>query len=61
MGSGNWHQDVSMENARAASMAIRKTIRNVEEALGIAFPRGGSPSEDRDMMVEVLRDLLYGR
>ena len=50
-----------MENARAASMAIRRTIKNIEEGLGIVFPRVGSPSEDRDMMIKVFRRLLYGR
>ena len=39
----------------AASQAIEKTIRTVEEALDIEFPRGTTPTESRELMEHELR------
>ena len=49
---GDWH---SVGRQEAASRAILRTIRDVEEGLGMGFPRGSTPSESRDIMVESLR------
>ena len=41
--------------AEAASQAIEKTIQMVEEALGGTFPRENSPTDSRDIMIDILR------
>ena len=43
------------ETAKAASQAILNTIKEVEEALCVDFPRGRTPSESRSMMKDMLR------
>ena len=42
----------------AASQAINKTIRLVEQRLGIQIIRVGTPTENRDEMIDTLRDML---
>lgn len=42
----------------ASSRSILKTIRMVENRLGIALPRGDTPSESRIMMIETLAVLI---
>ena len=42
----------------ASSKTIYKTIYMVETALGIEFPRGNTPSESREIMIETLADIL---
>lgn len=44
-----------MDPAEAASRAIYNTISMVEDAVGITFPRGSTPSESRAIMVQMLR------
>ena len=39
----------------AASQAINKTIRMVEQRLDIQIPKVGSPSENRELMIEIIR------
>lgn len=39
----------------AASQAIHKTIRLVEQRLNIEVPRVGSPTDNRDLMIEIIR------
>lgn len=39
----------------AASQAINKTIRLMSERTGIPFPSVGTPSEDRDVMIEIIK------
>ena len=57
MSSGNRQLYDSLESAYAAgaSTAIRKTVRVVEDSLGTTFPRGDTPSKDRELMARVLR------
>ena len=42
----------------ASSRSIHKTIKMVETRLGIELPRGNTPSESRDIMVETLAILI---
>lgn len=49
--SERWKQRIRQE---AASQAIEKTIQAVEEGLNTTFPRGGTPSDSRDMMKTIL-------
>ena len=42
----------------AASQAINKTIRLISERTNIPFPTVGTPSENRDAMIEILRNRL---
>ena len=42
----------------AASQAINKTIRLISERTNIPFPTVGTPSENRDAMIEILRSRL---
>ena len=50
---------MNTENIRkeAASQAIKNTIQVVEEALGVKFPRGSTPTESRENMKQILRAL----
>lgn len=48
----NREQRIRME---AASQAINKTIRLMSERTGIPFPLVGTPSDDRDAMIEIIR------
>ena len=50
----------SIETIRkeASSMTIHKTIAMVEEASGVKFPRGGTPSESRQIMVDIIANRL---
>ena len=43
----------------AASQAINKTIRLVEQRLDIKFIRVGTPTENRDEMIEALRNMIH--
>ena len=45
----------------AASQAINKTIRRVEERLNIFVPPVGSPTQRRDQMIDILDSLLRNR
>lgn len=47
-------EDIRQE---AASQAIENTIQAVEEALGVQFPRGNTPTESRENMKYILRAL----
>ena len=47
-----WERRIRME---AASQGIENTIQAVEEGLAVKFPRGGSPTESRAMMRDILR------
>ena len=38
----------------SASRAIYRTVKMVESELGIEFPRGETPSESRELMLETL-------
>ena len=38
----------------SASRAIHKTIEMLETELGIKFPRGSTPSESREIMIEII-------
>lgn len=51
-------QRIRME---AASQAINKFIREVEEGLNIVVPSGGTPSERRTETVRILRQRIQGR
>ncbi len=42
----------------AASQAINKTIQLTGERLDIVFPPGVTPSDSRDIMIEILSRLL---
>ena len=42
----------------AASQAINKTIRLVEQRLDIEVPRVGTPTQNRDEMIETLRRMI---
>ncbi len=44
--------------AKAASQAINKTVRMMARELGIQFPLVGTPSENRDAMIAILRHYL---
>ena len=46
------------DRAEAASKAINQTIRMIEEALDLEFPRGLTPSQSRHFMIECLREIL---
>ena len=43
----------------AASQAIHKTIKMLETELGIEFPRGNTPSESREIMVEIIGSYFH--
>ena len=43
-----------MDEERGASQAIYATIRMIEEALQMKFPRGGTPAESREIMIDIL-------
>lgn len=43
---------------RGRSQAIKKTIRLVEDQLGIKLPRGRTPSESRQLMIDFFDTLL---
>ena len=43
-----------MDEERGAYQAIYATIRMLEEALQMEFPRGCTPSESREIMVAIL-------
>ena len=52
----NWeYQRIRKE---AASQAIYVTIGMVEDALGVPFPRGQTPSESRELMLNILGSML---
>ena len=40
---------------QASSQTIYKTIQMVEQRLDIEIPRVGSPTENRDLMIEIIR------
>ena len=40
--------------AESASKAINKTIKMLEAECGIRFPRVGTPSENREIMVKTI-------
>ena len=42
----------------AASQAINRTIQMMEAGLNIRFPRVGTPTENRDAMIEELRNRI---
>ena len=42
----------------ASSRSIHTTIRMMETRLGLAFPRGETPSESRDIMIEMIAVLI---
>ena len=42
----------------AASQSINKTIRLVGEGVNIPFSLSGTPTENRDAMIEILRRRL---
>lgn len=42
----------------ASSRSIHKTIRMMETKLGMAFPRGETPSESRAIMIERIAVLI---
>lgn len=44
---------------KAASQSINKTIRMVELGLNLKFRRVGTPTENREEMIEVLRSMLH--
>lgn len=44
--------------AEAASRAINKTIRLIGEGVSMPFPQAGTPTENRDAMIEILRSRL---
>ena len=48
--------DVKSLRAEAASRAINRTIRMVGEELDISFPTVGTPSENRELMIAILRE-----
>ena len=52
---------VSVEKIRkeSASQAIYKTIKMLETELGIEFPRGSTPSESREIMVEIIGSYFH--
>ncbi len=43
----------------AASQAINKTIRLMRRRLNINFPSDGTPTENRDLMIEIIRRRLF--
>ncbi len=47
-----WEDHIRME---AASRAINKTIRLVGRGVNIPFPLAGTPTENREAMIEILR------
>ena len=52
---------VSVEKIRkeSASRAIHKTIEMLETELGIEFSRGRTPSESREIMVEIIGSYFH--
>lgn len=46
-----------MDQEKGAAIAINTTIRMVEEALQMEFPRGDTPSESRRIMIATLERL----
>lgn len=50
--------EVAQIRQEAASQAINKTIRLISEGTKIPFPTGGTPSENRSAMIEILRSRL---
>ena len=42
----------------AASQAIKKTIRLMGMRLNIQFPSVGTPTEDRDLMIEIIKSRM---
>ena len=44
--------------AEAASKSIYTTIRLVEQRLNIKIPLVGTPSENRDLMIEIIRSRM---
>ena len=60
----NEHRYVQQRNlerirAEAASQAINKTIRLIGEGVRMPFPKAGTPSENREAMIEILRSRLH--
>lgn len=50
--SGKTEEQIRKE---ASSQTIYKTIQMVEQRLDIKVPRVGNPTDNRDMMIEVIR------
>lgn len=50
----------SIERIRmeASSKTIHKTIRKMETASGIRFPRGNTPTESLDLMIDMIASRL---
>lgn len=53
--------DIETIQKKAASEAINNTISMVETALGMDFPRGGTLSESRENMIELLVEAFRER
>ena len=51
----NWETHIRKE---AASQAIERTIQVVENQLGIGFPRGSTPTDSREIMALMLRQII---
>ena len=49
------------EAAKAASQAIEKTIRGMEDRIGVKFPRGSTPSKSREIMYDGVEILVRRR
>ena len=52
------YSHIEQREAEAASKSIYKTIEMVELAVGIEFPRGGTPSESRQIMIDIIASRL---
>ena len=60
--NSHWSQSRAGEDTirqEAASQAINKTIKMVEQALNVKFRRIGTPAENREEMIEELRGMLH--
>ena len=57
----NYTYRINVEKIRkeSASQAIHKTIEMLETELGIRFPRGRTPSESREIMVEIIGSYFH--
>lgn len=54
--NSRYNAGYSVERIRmeASSKTIHKTIRKMETASGMRFPRGNTPTESLDLMIEIV-------
>ena len=56
--NSNYHWEARIRQ-EASSQSIEKTIQGVENALGEKFPRVGTPSQNREVMLTILATGIF--